>query len=90
MIRRYRGKKRPDAILGEICWWSQKIHDEEKEEDFEDEDRQETEEEVDDDDIDDDGEEGEEEERDLVYGFEQSDASDYDGEDENDPMDGKV
>lgn len=33
---RYRGKKSPDAILADICWWSKTLYEDEDEEEMED------------------------------------------------------
>lgn len=81
LFHRYQGKKRPDAILGEICWWSQATFDEQKfNEEDEDTQQQDEGDEEDDDDSDDDDDD-DDYENDLIYGFENSDASDYDGDD---------
>lgn len=40
-LHRYRGKKRPDAILAEICWWSKSIFDGQEDEDSDEDEDQE-------------------------------------------------
>lgn len=39
-IHRYKGKKKPDAVLAEICWWSKTIYQNQEDDDEEEEEQQ--------------------------------------------------